>query len=163
LHFTHALIKELRKNGVEFAHVLLHVGLDTFAPVNEERIEEHQMHTEWCQIEALQAEIINRAKREKRRIIAVGTTSARTLESAAIRKSDQAMVQACAMATDLFIYPGYEFKMVDGLITNFHLPKSTLLMLVSAFAGLEETRRCYQEAIRERYRFYSFGDAMLIE
>jgi len=163
LHFTHALIEELRKNGVEFAHVLLHVGLDTFAPINEERIEEHQMHTEWCQIEALQAEIINRAKREKRRIIAVGTTSARTLESAAIRKSDQAMVQACAMATDLFIYPGYEFKMVDGLITNFHLPKSTLLMLVSAFAGLEETRRCYQEAIRERYRFYSFGDAMLIE
>lgn len=163
LHFTHELMDALQKDGLEFARVLLHVGLDTFAPVTEENIEEHEMHTEWCQIEEQQAEIINRAKREKRRIIAVGTTSARTLESVAVLRGDHTMVQACEMATDLYIYPGYKFKMVDGLITNFHLPKSTLLMLVSAFAGMQEIRHCYQEAIQERYRFYSFGDAMLIE
>ena len=163
LHFTEELMAELRAYGVIFANVTLHVGLDTFAPVTEDNVEEHKIHTEWCQISLEEAQKINLAKQEKRRVIAVGTTSVRTLESAAQTEGDTYRVQPFADTTNLFIYPGYEFKVVDAMITNFHLPKSTLLMLVSAFAGLESIRRCYGEAIEEKYRFFSFGDAMLIE
>jgi S-adenosylmethionine:tRNA ribosyltransferase-isomerase len=162
LHFTKELMKELKNYGVIFANVLLHVGLDTFAPVTEDEVEEHQIHTEWCRITAEEAEKINLAKREKRRVIAVGTTSVRTLESAAALSNGIAQIKPFTGATSLFIYPGYQSKIVDGMITNFHLPKSTLLMLVSAFTGLEQIKRCYTEAIHEKYRFYSFGDAMLI-
>jgi S-adenosylmethionine:tRNA ribosyltransferase-isomerase len=160
LHFTKAIMAELRSYGVIFTEVLLHVGLDTFAPVTEDTVEEHKIHTEWCQVSPQTAALVNRAKAEGRRVIAVGTTSVRTLESAA---DGQGGVRPYADTTGLFIYPGYQFKVVDAMITNFHLPKSTLLMLVSAFAGFENTRRCYREAIKEKYRFYSFGDAMLIE
>ncbi|MDK2981931.1 MAG: S-adenosylmethionine:tRNA ribosyltransferase-isomerase [Chloroflexota bacterium] len=160
LHFTKEIMAELRDYGVEFAEVLLHVGLDTFAPVTEDTVEEHKIHTEWCQVSAECAAQINRAKAEGRRVIAVGTTSVRTLESAA---DGQGGVRPYADTTGLFIYPGYAFQVVDAIITNFHLPKSTLLMLVSAFAGRENILRCYNEAIKEKYRFYSFGDAMLIE
>jgi S-adenosylmethionine:tRNA ribosyltransferase-isomerase len=163
LHFTEELMGELRDYGVDFAHVLLHVGLDTFAPVTEDKIEEHKIHTEWCQISPDEAQKINQAKRDGRRVIAVGTTSVRTLESAAEKMGDGFEVKPFAQPTSLFIYPGYTFKVVDAIITNFHLPKSTLLMLVSAFAGLENIKRCYREAVQERYRFFSFGDAMFIE
>lgn len=163
LHFTDELMAELRSYGVIFAHILLHVGLDTFAPVTEDEVEEHKIHTEWCQITPQEAEKINQAKREGRRVIAVGTTSVRTLESAVEIVEGKARVLPFADPTSLFIYPGYTFKVIDAMITNFHLPKSTLLMLVSAFAGLENIQYCYQEAIKEKYRFYSFGDAMLIE
>lgn len=163
LHFTKELMRELQDQGITFVEILLHVGLDTFAPVTEDTIEEHKIHTEWCQISPQAAAAINQAKEEGRRVIAVGTTSVRTLESAAGGKSGEFRVQPFADSTALFIYPGYEFKIVDAMITNFHLPKSTLLMLVSAFMGLENVRRCYQAAIEERYRFYSFGDAMFIE
>jgi S-adenosylmethionine:tRNA ribosyltransferase-isomerase len=160
LHFTKQIMAELRDYGVIFTEVLLHVGLDTFAPVTEATVEEHRIHTEWCQVSPESAAIINKAKKEGRRVIAVGTTSVRTLESAA---DGQGGVQSYADTTGLFIFPGYQFKVVDAMITNFHLPESTLLMLVSAFAGLDNIRRCYAEAIKEKYRFYSFGDAMLIE
>jgi S-adenosylmethionine:tRNA ribosyltransferase-isomerase len=163
LHFTKDLLVELKDSGIILVEILLHVGLDTFAPVTEETVEEHKIHTEWCQILPEQAEVINRAKQEGRRVIAVGTTSVRTLESGAVMENGAWRVRPYAEPTSLFIYPGYEFKIVDAMITNFHLPKSTLLMLVSAFAGRENIQRCYQEAIRENYRFYSFGDAMLIE
>jgi S-adenosylmethionine:tRNA ribosyltransferase-isomerase len=163
LHFTEVLMDELIAYGVIFANILLHVGLDTFAPVTEDEVEEHHIHTEWCQISPKEAEKINLAKRERRRVIAVGTTSVRTLESAAVAGDGFNFVQPYADTTSLFIYPGYAFKVVDAMITNFHLPKSTLLMLVSAFAGVEQIQHCYQEAIHEKYRFYSFGDAMLIE
>jgi len=162
LHFTDRLMAELQEYGVIFADILLHVGLDTFAPVTEDLVEEHQIHTEWCQITIEDAKKINRAKREKRRVIAVGTTSVRTLESAVEFSAGLLQIRPFSGATSLFIYPGYEFKIVDAMITNFHLPKSTLLMLVSAFTGLEQIKRCYAEAIHEKYRFYSFGDAMLI-
>lgn len=163
LHFTEELMGELREFGVDFAHVLLHVGLDTFAPVTEDEIEEHKIHTEWCQISPEEAQKINRARYEGRRVIAVGTTSVRTLESAALMIEGVYGVKSFTQPTSLFIYPGYTFKVVDAIITNFHLPKSTLLMLVSAFAGLDNIKRCYREAVKERYRFFSFGDAMFIE
>lgn len=158
LHFTPELIQKLKDKGVEFANVLLHVGLGTFRPVKADEITEHRMHTEFYKIDEENAEKINKAKREGRRVIAVGTTSVRTLESVA---DENGMVRECSGDTSIFIYPGYKFKCVDGLITNFHLPKSTLIMLVSAFAGREQTLKVYETAVRERYRFFSFGDACL--
>jgi len=155
LHFTPQLLKELEATGVEFAFVTLHIGLDTFRPVRTESVEDHPMHSEYCQLGPEVAEQINRARAESGRIIAVGTTSVRVLETAAgVAPFDD--------WTDLFIYPGYQFRAVDALITNFHLPRSTLLMLVAAFAGKELIDRAYREAIQSGYRFYSFGDAMLI-
>jgi S-adenosylmethionine:tRNA ribosyltransferase-isomerase len=166
LHFTPALLRRLEEMEVRSAFVTLHIGLDTFRPVQEEDIQEHSMHTEYCSLASETAEQINQAKREGRRVVAVGTTSVRVLESAATKSPTvhhpSSIVQPFEGATDLFIYPGYEFRAVDVLLTNFHLPRSTLLMLVAAFAGKELLDRAYAEAIRERYRFYSFGDAMLI-
>ncbi len=176
LHFTPELLVELRNQGVEMAFITLHIGLDTFRPVKEEQIEDHQIHTEWFELPAPVAEQINRAKLEGRRILAVGTTVVRALESAAGGSSPlppdrcspegQACgwrtVSAYAGPTELFIYPGYRFRAVDAMITNFHLPRSTLVMLVSAFAGRDPIFRAYREAIEQRYRFYSFGDAMLL-
>ncbi|MCI9067971.1 MAG: tRNA preQ1(34) S-adenosylmethionine ribosyltransferase-isomerase QueA [Lachnospiraceae bacterium] len=159
LHFTEELLGEIRAEGVEIADITLHVGLGTFRPVKEEMVEDHHMHSEFFCIEEEAAEKINRAKREGRRVICVGTTSCRTLESAA---DDHGFVKASSGWTEIFIYPGYRFKCMDGLITNFHLPQSTLLMLVSAFAGREHVLAAYEEAVRERYRFFSFGDAMLV-
>ena len=158
LHFTPELIEKLKGKGVEFATVLLHVGLGTFRPVKAEEITEHRMHTEFYKIDEENAEKINRAKAEGRRVIAVGTTSVRTLESVADKTG---RVKACSGDTSIFIYPGYKFKCVDGLITNFHLPKSTLVMLVSAFIGREQTLKVYETAVNEKYRFFSFGDACL--
>lgn len=162
LHFTPALMEKLRKKGVEFARLTLHVGLDTFAPVTEADPSEHQIHTEWCELTPAAAEKINKAKREGRRIIAVGTTSVRTLETAARESTEGELVGSFLGPTDLFILPGYNFLAVDALITNFHLPKSTLIMLVSAFASREMVLKAYQTAVEEEYRFFSFGDAMLI-
>ncbi len=164
LHFTHELIQRLEQAGVEFAWVTLHVGLDTFRPVEEEDPTEHKLHTEFWEIDPVAAGAINRARAEGRRIVAVGTTSVRVLEQAALlaEQRGQEGVQAGAGWADLFILPGHRFRLVDALITNFHLPRSTLLMLVSAFAGRERMLAVYAEAVRERYRFYSFGDAMLI-
>jgi S-adenosylmethionine:tRNA ribosyltransferase-isomerase len=171
LHFTPELISRLGDQGVLFARITLHVGLDTFAPVNEASPEEHKIHTEWCELTPETAEAINRARQAGGRIIAVGTTSVRTLESAARRIHRPASaggireapaVGAFSGNTDLFILPGYHFQAVDTLITNFHLPRSTLIMLVSAFAGRERVLNAYQLAIQQEYRFYSFGDAMLI-
>ena len=171
LHFTPDLMLALRRQGVEFAFVTLHIGLDTFKPVEEERIEEHRIHTEWCSLSPEVARQINDARLAGKRIIAVGTTSVRVLESAARPpQSFDPNALACGWQrvsafegfTDLFIYPGYEFHAVDALLTNFHLPRSTLLALVLAFAGRDLILRAYQEAIRERYRFYSFGDAMFL-
>lgn len=160
LHFTPRLLEEVQAKGVKIAYVTLHVGLDTFAPVNEENPEEHTIHTEWCELPQATAELINQTKNSGGRVVAVGTTSVRTLESAAIQNQNQ--VAAFAGPTSLYILPGYQFKVVDVMITNFHLPKSTLLMLVSAFAGRERILETYATAIQEGYRFYSFGDAMLI-
>ncbi len=162
LHFTPRLLERLQAQGVALAHVTLHVGLDTFAPVTEETPQEHKIHTEWCQVTPQAAERINRARREGGRIVAVGTTSVRTLESAARLAASGEAVAPFEGATDLFILPGYTFRAVDAMITNFHLPKSTLLMLVSAFAGRERILQTYEIAKQENYRFYSFGDAMLI-
>jgi len=159
LHFTPRLLEELQAKGVKLAYVTLHVGLDTFAPVTEENPKEHIIHTEWCELTQETADLINQTKQTGGRVVAVGTTSVRTLESAA---SLQSQVSSFAGPTSLYILPGYEFKVVDVMITNFHLPKSTLLMLVSAFAGRERILETYEVAIREGYRFYSFGDAMLI-
>jgi S-adenosylmethionine:tRNA ribosyltransferase-isomerase len=161
LHFTDALIARTRDLGVEWATVLLHIGLDTFRPVNEDVVEEHQIHSEYCRLTEEVAERINRARRQGRRVIAVGTTSVRVLETAA-QHGLEGGVGAWDGPTELFIYPGYRFRLVDALLTNFHLPRSSLLMLVSALAGPERIRRAYAEAIRLRYRFYSFGDSMLI-
>jgi S-adenosylmethionine:tRNA ribosyltransferase-isomerase len=155
LHFTPELIKKLEKQGIEKKEVTLHVGLGTFAPVKTETIEDHVMHSEWYQITAEQARSLNQSES----ITAVGTTCVRVLESAPENKGD---FVPCSGETDIFITPGYSFKAVDHLITNFHLPKSTLLMLVSAFAGYDEVKKIYAHAIRGKYRFYSFGDAMLI-
>ncbi|MFU8811456.1 MAG: tRNA preQ1(34) S-adenosylmethionine ribosyltransferase-isomerase QueA [Balneolaceae bacterium] len=155
LHFTPQLLEKLQKQGVEKKEVTLHVGLGTFAPVKTEKIEEHVMHSEWYRVSEKQAEALNRSKS----ITAVGTTSVRVLES--LPKRDGKFI-AGSGETDIFITPGYEFNSVDHLITNFHLPKSTLLMLVAAFIGFDETHRLYAHAIKERYRFYSFGDAMLL-
>jgi len=164
LHFTPQLMRGLKAKGVEFAFVTLHIGLDTFRPVRTENIENHPMHSEYCRIGPEVAEQINRAKAQGRRIVAVGTTSVRVLETVACKKAKSGFepLEPFEGWTDLFIYPGYRFRVVDALITNFHLPRSTLLMLVAAFAGKELVDRAYQEAIKEKYRFYSFGDAMLI-
>ena len=145
--------------GVHIAHVTLHVGLGTFRPVKVDDVEKHHMHSEYYMVEKEAADMINAAKRNGGRIISVGTTSCRTLESAS---EEDGTVKAGSGWTDIFIYPGYRFKVIDGLITNFHLPESTLLMLVSALAGKENIMRAYEEAVRERYRFFSFGDAMII-
>ena len=159
LHFTPELLEEIKESGVEIAHVTLHVGLGTFRPVKVENIQEHHMHSEFYRIEASEAEKINKAKREGHRVICVGTTSCRTVESAA--KPDGTLSE-CSGWTEIFIYPGYQFKVLDCLLTNFHLPESTLIMLVSALAGREHVLHAYEEAVKERYRFFSFGDAMLI-
>ena len=159
LHFTEELFSKLNEKGVEIANVLLHVGIGTFRPVKSEDISNHHMHSEYYEIDAENAEKINKAKREGRRIIAVGTTSVRTLESAC---DQNGFVSACSGNTEIFIYPPYDFKCVDGLITNFHLPKSTLIMLVSAFSSREKTLSFYETAVKEGYRFFSFGDACLI-
>ncbi|MFU8826128.1 MAG: tRNA preQ1(34) S-adenosylmethionine ribosyltransferase-isomerase QueA [Brevefilum sp.] len=162
LHFTDLLMRRLADRGVMFARVTLHVGLDTFAPVMEDDPREHKIHTEWCELNTSTAAQINAAKAAGGRVVAVGTTSVRTLESAALGNDDQRVVVPVSGPTDLYILPGYRFRAVDTLITNFHLPKSTLLMLVSAFAGRELIIKAYQTAIETGYRFYSFGDAMLI-
>ncbi|MBQ8762435.1 MAG: tRNA preQ1(34) S-adenosylmethionine ribosyltransferase-isomerase QueA [Clostridia bacterium] len=155
LHFTPELLEKIRKKGVEICYVLLHVGLGTFRPVKEDNILNHDMHTEYYEISQDVADTINRAKSEGRRVIAVGTTSLRTLESG----NDNGVLVAQKNTTNLFCYPPYKFKVVDCLITNFHLPESTLIMLVSAFAGYTDTMNVYAEAIKEKYRFFSFGDA----
>lgn len=159
LHFTKELLEELRQQGVGITYVTLHVGLGTFRPVKADTIEDHVMHKEWYHISPEAAAEIRATKQQGGRIIAVGTTSCRTLESAAAETGE---VQSGGRETGIFIYPGYQFKVIDGLITNFHLPESTLIMLVSALAGREHVLAAYEEAIRERYRFFSFGDAMLI-
>lgn len=158
LHFTDELLARLKKKGVIICEVLLHVGLGTFRPVKEEIITNHKMHSEYYEIGEEAARVINAAKREGRRVIAVGTTSVRTLETVA---DENGFVKPCKGETQIFIYPPYKFKCVDGLITNFHLPESTLVMLVAAFVGREKILELYGEAVRERYRFFSFGDACL--
>ncbi len=163
LHFTPGLMAQLKSQRIKIATVTLHVGLDTFAPVSEADPLEHEIHTEWCQLSSETAEIINQTKAQGGRVVAVGTTSVRTLESAASPStSHHPLSTPFEGPTDLFILPGYEFKVVDAIITNFHLPKSTLIMLVSAFLGRENTLAAYETAKEEHYRFYSFGDAMLI-
>ncbi|HEY5157211.1 MAG TPA: tRNA preQ1(34) S-adenosylmethionine ribosyltransferase-isomerase QueA [Anaerolineales bacterium] len=165
LHFTPRLIDELQGKGIGIAYVTLHVGLDTFAPVTEDDPTAHEIHTEWCDLPKETADAINHTRKTDGRVIAVGTTTVRTLESAAKRSfliDRQSQVKAYTGNTDLFILPGYTFRLVDGMITNFHLPKSTLIMLVSAFAGRESILHAYEVAKIEEYRFYSFGDAMLI-
>ena len=159
LHFTDELLEKIKQKGVEIANVTLHVGIGTFRPVKEENVEEHKMHTEHFYIKDEDVEKINKAKRTGHRIIAVGTTSCRVLESIA---DENGYVKQIETDTGIFIYPGYKFKCIDGLITNFHLPESTLIMLVSALAGKEFVMKAYEEAVREKYRFFSFGDAMLI-
>ena len=159
LHFTTELLAQLEAAGIELNRITLHVGLGTFRPVKEEDLTRHEMHAEYCAISTPVAERINRAKLEGRRVIAVGTTSCRTLEAIS---DEQGIVHPFHGQVNIFIYPGYRFKCIDGLITNFHLPESTLIMLVSALAGREAVLRAYETAVRERYRFFSFGDAMLI-
>ena len=159
LHFTPELLGRIRAMGVEIAEVLLHVGLGTFRPVKEENVLDHKMHSEYYEVSAEAADIVNRAKREGRRVICVGTTSVRTVETVA---DEHGFLRPCKGNTEIFIYPPYRFKCVDALITNFHLPESTLLMLVSALCSREEVLHVYDVAVRERYRFFSFGDAMLI-
>ncbi len=156
LHFTKELLEQLREMGVRTAFVTLHVGLGTFRPVKVDDVKKHHMHTEWYQVSEEAAELINRTHEEGHRVICVGTTSCRTVESAS---DETGKVHAGSDETSIFIYPGYRFKVMDALITNFHLPESTLVMLVSAFAGRERVLAAYEEAIRERYRFFSFGDA----
>jgi S-adenosylmethionine:tRNA ribosyltransferase-isomerase len=162
LHFTPALIEKLEAKGVRIIYVTLHVGLDTFAPVTEDDPREHRIHTEWCELSQAAVDLIQQTRRDGGRIVAVGTTSVRTLESAALRAKDGQTVTQFNGPTDLFILPGFQFRVVDAMITNFHLPRSTLIMLVSAFAGREQTLRAYETAKNRGYRFYSFGDAMLI-
>ena len=159
LHFTPQLLQEIKDMGVEVAEVLLHVGLGTFRPVKEDAVTDHKMHSEYFEVSQSAADIINRAKREGRRVIAVGTTSVRTLESAA---AEDGTLSPCRGNTSIFIYPPYKFKCVDCLITNFHLPESTLIMLVAAMVGREKILELYNIAVEEKYRFFSFGDAMLI-
>ncbi len=160
LHFTEELLKKIEEKGVSISNVTLHVGIGTFRPVKEKNIEEHHMHTEHYYIKEEDAEKINKAKREGHRVIAIGTTSCRTIETISDEKG---YVKACEGDTSIFIYPGYKFKCLDGLITNFHLPESTLLMLVSALAGKENIMKAYNEAVKQKYRFFSFGDAMFIK
>ncbi len=159
LHFTPALLKEIEEKGVKIAYVTLHVGLGTFRPVKEENVLNHHMHSEYYQVSKEAADMINETKRAGKRVICVGTTSCRTIESAA--DADGILQPGCDH-TEIFIYPGYQFKILDGLITNFHLPESTLIMLVSALAGREQVLGAYETAVKEKYRFFSFGDAMLI-
>lgn len=159
LHFTPELLDEVRALGVQTGFVTLHVGLGTFRPVKVDDVEQHTMHTEWYNVPEETADLINRTHQAGGRVICVGTTSCRTVESAA---DENGIVHAGSDDTSIFIYPGYHFKTMDGLITNFHLPESTLIMLVSAFAGREHVLKAYEEAVRERYRFFSFGDAMFI-
>ncbi|MDQ0339518.1 S-adenosylmethionine:tRNA ribosyltransferase-isomerase [Caldalkalibacillus uzonensis] len=160
LHFTPAILQALKAKGVMLSYITLHVGLGTFRPVQVDEVEEHKMHAEFFQMSARTAQMLNQAQHEGRRIIAVGTTSVRTLETVA--RDYQGEFRACSGWTDIFIYPGFRFQAISGMLTNFHLPKSTLIMLVSAFAGNETIMRAYREAVQERYRFFSFGDAMLI-
>ena len=159
LHFTPQLLEDIQKKGVDIARVTLHVGLGTFRPVKVEEVTDHHMHSEFYQVSEDAAEKINRAHDGGGRVICVGTTSCRTIESAA---DEAGHLKACSGWTEIFIYPGYQFKVLDCLITNFHLPESTLIMLVSALAGRENVMEAYEEAVKERYRFFSFGDAMLI-
>ena len=159
LHFTKDLLEQVEAMGVKVAHVTLHVGLGTFRPVKVDDVENHHMHSEFYVVEEDQAELINNTKKNGNRVISVGTTSCRTLESAT---GEDGILKAGSGWTEIFIYPGYRFKMIDALITNFHLPESTLLMLVSALAGKEHIMSAYEEAVKERYRFFSFGDAMVI-
>ena len=159
LHFTPELLQEIQDKGVDLAYVTLHVGLGTFRPVKVDNVKEHHMHSEYYQVSAEAAQKINRAKKNGHRVICVGTTSCRTVESAC---DENGHLKACCGNTDIFIYPGYRFKVLDALITNFHLPESTLVMLVSALAGREHVLAAYEEAVKEKYRFFSFGDAMLI-
>ena len=158
LHFTPELLSQLREQGIQTAYVTLHVGLGTFRPVAVESIQDHVMHSEQYAISAETAALVNETRRQGGRVIAVGTTAVRTLETA----GQSGQLQPCSGFTNIFIYPGYEYKIIDGLITNFHLPKSTLLMLVSALAGRERVLAAYKEAVEQRYRFFSFGDAMFI-
>ena len=160
LHFTPELLEKVKEMGVNIAHVTLHVGLGTFRPVKVDDVEKHHMHSEFYIVEEDQAKLINDTKKNGGRVISVGTTSCRTLESAT---GEDGIVKAGSGWIEIFIYPGYKFKAIDGLITNFHLPESTLLMLVSALAGKEHIMAAYEEAVKERYRFFSFGDAMMIE
>lgn len=162
LHFTPQILEQLKAKGVEVAEITLHVGLGTFQPVHVERVEDHKLHRELFQITREVADKINTAKAQGRRVVAVGTTSVRTLEFSASQNAD-GRVQAGSGDSDIFIYPGFQFRVVDALLTNFHLPRSTLLMLVSAFAGRENILRAYEHAVRERYRFFSYGDCMLID
>ncbi len=163
LHFTPRLLDALQASGVKIAYVTLHVGLDTFAPVTEDHPEEHKIHSEWCELPQATADAIHQTRQAGGRVVAVGTTSVRTLETAASLITDHSsLITAFSGPTSLFILPGYQFKVVDAMVTNFHLPRSTLIMLVSAFAGRERILSAYATAISEGYRFYSFGDAMLI-
>ena len=161
LHFTPELLKKIEEKGIQIANVTLHVGIGTFRPVKEENIEDHKMHTEHFYIKSEDAEKINEAKKNGKKVIAVGTTSCRVLET--IASPETGFVKETESDTGIYIYPGYKFKCIDGLITNFHLPKSTLLMLVSAFADKEFVLKAYNEAVKEKYRFFSFGDAMFIK
>jgi len=160
LHFTEELLERIKEKGINIAFLTLHVGLGTFRPVKVENIEEHKMHAEFYNLDEENAKIINETKKNGKRVIAVGTTSCRTLETIS---DEDGFVKASSGWTDIFIYPGYRFKILDGLITNFHLPESTLIMLVSAFAGKENIMKAYNTAVKERYRFFSFGDAMFIK
>lgn len=160
LHFTNEFIEKIQSKGIKIAYITLHVGLGTFRPVSVENVEEHKMHTEHYEISRETADIINETRQNGGRIIAVGTTTVRTLETCMMKFKE---IKSCFGDTDIFIYPGYEFKAVDAMITNFHLPESTLLMLISAFAGKENVMNAYSEAVKEKYRFFSFGDAMFIE
>ena len=160
LHFTPELLAKLKQRGITHELVTLHVGAGTFLPVKVDNLQDHVMHAEWGEVSAATAAAINQAKRDSRRVVAVGTTSLRLLESAT---DETGAIHPFSRETSIFIYPGYRFRMVDALLTNFHLPKSTLFMLVSAFAGMEKMRRAYEYAIQHHYRFYSFGDATLLE
>ena len=159
LHFTNGLLEKIRQKGIRIASITLHVGLGTFRPVKVEDVNNHHMHTEWYEVNNEAADIINETKKNGGRVICVGTTSCRTIESVA---DENGFMSAKTGETDIFIYPGYKFKVMDGLITNFHLPESTLVMLVSAFAGKERVLSAYETAVKERYRFFSFGDAMIL-
>jgi len=159
LHFTKELLSKIEEKGIKIASITLHVGLGTFRPVKVDDVNHHHMHTEWYEVNAEAADIINETKRNGGRVICVGTTSCRTIESVA---DENGYMKAKTGETDIFIYPGYKFKVMDGLITNFHLPESTLVMLVSAFAGKENVLAAYETAVKERYRFFSFGDAMIL-
>jgi S-adenosylmethionine:tRNA ribosyltransferase-isomerase len=162
LHFDAALLAALRERGIEFAHVTLHVGAGTFQPVRSANLAEHRMHSEWFEVNEAAVAAIARARARRGRVVAVGTTTLRALESAALEAGESRVPLPCRRETDIFITPGFRFRVVDALVTNFHLPRSTLMMLVSAFAGMETIRRAYAHAIAQRYRFFSYGDAMLL-